>query len=547
MNELENDKTYDPELHLCAKIFHGNGYHSRLKDGTPIHDIRLSAEYALECLHEGGSERNLRAGQILDKLCSLQDADPVSKTYGIWSWTYEETLAQMDPPDWNWADFIGVRIAQALKFHADALPAETAKKSRAALSHAAWSIFRRNVTADYTNIAIMGAVVTAAAGEILEQPVLLAYARRRFLSLKESIEANGSFNEYNSPTYTVIAIEEVDRLSVLVNDPECNEIAAFLWRHAWEIIAEHFHPATGQWAGPHARAYSDLLGRDTVRWLSTATGLAMTSKLAAADDNKKLPMHPPRPCPPDLIPRFQHLPEKEFTVMRQFFLRGGIPAIGTSWMSEGACLASINQDNTWVQRRFLLGYWNTAKSVAVLKMSVMLNGREFPGFRVVQQQHGSKILTLLQPLYGTGYYHPTLNTIPNGKLDVDDLRIRYSLCAENARADTLPDGRFVLSSHGWNVVIAPAPCAFNGDPVIWSTGVIDGGICLDGLIYHGSSKPIDLANAVMQAAIGLELTRDAAQATSPLPVTTTDSAGLLSATWSGLSATIQTHAEKFAW
>ena len=96
-------------------------------------------------------------------------------------------------------------------------------------------------------------------------------------------------------------------------------------------------------------------------------------------------------------------------------------------------------------------------------------------------------------------------------------------------------------------MIAPAPCAFNGDPVIWSTGVIDGGICLDGLIYHGSSKPIDLANAVMQAAIGLELTRDAAQATSPLPVTTTDSAGLLSATWSGLSATIQTHAEKFAW
>ena len=113
MNELENDKTYDPELHLCAKIFHGNGYHSRLKDGTPIHDIRLSAEYALECLHEGGSERNLRAGQILDKLCSLQDADPVSKTYGIWSWTYEETLAQMDPPDWNWADFIGVRIAHS--------------------------------------------------------------------------------------------------------------------------------------------------------------------------------------------------------------------------------------------------------------------------------------------------------------------------------------------------------------------------------------------------------------------------------------------------
>lgn len=94
------------------------------------------------------------------------------------------------------------------------------------------SIFRRNVTTDYTNIAIMGAVVTAAAGEILERPVLLAYARRRFLSLKESIEENGSFNEYNSPTCTVIAIEELDRLSFLVRDRKCNETALFLWRHA---------------------------------------------------------------------------------------------------------------------------------------------------------------------------------------------------------------------------------------------------------------------------------------------------------------------------
>lgn len=50
MNELENDRAYDSGLHLCTKSFHSNGHHSKLKDGTLIHDIRLSAEYALECL-----------------------------------------------------------------------------------------------------------------------------------------------------------------------------------------------------------------------------------------------------------------------------------------------------------------------------------------------------------------------------------------------------------------------------------------------------------------------------------------------------------------
>lgn len=31
-------------------------------------------------------------------------------TIGIWAWTYEEPLSQMCPPDWNWADFIGVSL-----------------------------------------------------------------------------------------------------------------------------------------------------------------------------------------------------------------------------------------------------------------------------------------------------------------------------------------------------------------------------------------------------------------------------------------------------
>jgi hypothetical protein len=34
--------------------------------------------------------------------------------YGIWPWLAEESLAEMAPPDWNWADFCGMRLALVL-------------------------------------------------------------------------------------------------------------------------------------------------------------------------------------------------------------------------------------------------------------------------------------------------------------------------------------------------------------------------------------------------------------------------------------------------
>src|SRR5690606_4772087 len=115
-------------------------------------------------LQAGGQERVDRAATVIRAVVALQDTDPLNPTYGIWPWLLEEPLEQMDRPDWNWADFLGARLATILADHAAALPADVADAARVALGHAAWSIFRRNVHLDYTNIAIMGAGVTAAAG-----------------------------------------------------------------------------------------------------------------------------------------------------------------------------------------------------------------------------------------------------------------------------------------------------------------------------------------------------------------------------------------------
>lgn len=75
-------------------------------------------------------------------------------------------------------------------------------------------------------------------------------------------------------------------------------------------------------------------------------------------------------------------------------------------------------------------------------------------------------------------------TIENGKFEVADLRIRYSLCARDASVETMPDGGFVLSAGGWCAVIKPAECSFNGEPITWCLGKTDGSVTVDGMIYN---------------------------------------------------------------
>src|ERR1035438_5907077 len=193
----EADARFEPELGLIGEAAHTPGYHTRLADGTWVHGTRANLDYALACLRAGGEARVARAATVIDAVLAHQDTDPYARTYGIWPWFTDEPLAEMAPPDWNWADFCGARIATALRDHVGALGGDLEGRMREALGHAAWSIFRRNVQPDYTNIALMGAGVTLAAGELLGEPRLVAYGRRRLARFAEHTAWHGGFNEYN--------------------------------------------------------------------------------------------------------------------------------------------------------------------------------------------------------------------------------------------------------------------------------------------------------------------------------------------------------------
>ena len=474
------DHDYSADVQMVGSRFSGTGYHSKVSPGTWVHFTRTSLDYALALLARNAPGDTDRAAAVIRKVVSLQDADPASKTYGIWSYVLEEPLEKMSPPDWNWADFCGALLAEMLVRHDARLPEDVKALMRTSLGHAARSIIKRNVGSGYTNIAVMGGGVTAAAGEILGDAAMLDYGRTRLKKLVENTARHGSFNEYNSPNYTMVALHETERTLRLVRDPASREAAESLRQTAWRIIAESFHPGTRQWAGPHSRAYSDTISPK------------LAADLAAQ-------------CPPELAARFKALPSDPLEISRTF-IRGESPEksiIGYTWMTADACLGSANHAMLWTQRRPLIAYWKTeGDGVAVFRLRFLHDGRDFASMAVATAQQGGRALSVFYPLKNHGDWHPTLDRPKDGTFEAADLRVRYELRAKGAAAETLGGGRFALAAGAYRAVVHTLPGNFDGRPVEWQQGREGDAVFIDAVCYRGEKKAFDFRSgpAVLLAA-----------------------------------------------
>jgi len=491
------DKAYSDEHQMLGQRWTGPGYHSTVAPGTWAHPTRTSLEYATALVKRGTEADRSRAAQVVRKVLSLQDTDPQSRTYGIWPWLLEEPLAKMSPPDWNWADFCGAQLAEMLVLHPDRLPDDLREAMRASLGHAARAIRKRDVQPGYTNIAIMGGGVTAAAGEVLGDADLLAYGRDRLRKSVEHAAYHGGFNEYNSPTYTMVALREAERALHLVKDPAAREAAESLRRTAWQTIADSFHPGTRQWAGPHSRAYADTISDRLARELAER-------------------------CPADLAPRFRALPQDPLQV-RRTSIRAQTPeasTVGTTWLTAEACLGSVNRSSFWTQRRPLLAYWKAdGGGVAVLRLRFLHDGRDFASMGVAAAQEGPRVLVLVHPLKNHGDWHISLDRPKDGRFRAKDLRLRLELRAGGATAEALAPGRFVLRAGAWRAEVHALPGRFAGRPVVWQVGRADRAAFLDAVCYEGEETVFDFASppSVVLAA-GVEVLREG-QVPAPRPPT----------------------------
>lgn len=524
---------YNPQIHMVRTALVSPGYHTTVTQG-PVHGTRVALTYAVQCLDTGDEELRKRAQQVLRAVIALQDQNPESRTYGIWPWFYEEPLSKMSPPDWNWADFCGVQLLQAALGHEPRLDADVRQLVKDAVFHACQSIRKRDVGPDYTNIAVMGTYVTLIAGEFYDWADIREYGMQRLKRFYDHTQAVGAFNEYNSPTYTVVALVELSRLQEHVKDAQARKLVEELVLEGWEDVAAHYHAPTGQWAGPHSRSYSTFLGGRTAMFLQQGTGidLGVDMPRIGLDRNRSQ-------CPPQFRESFGELKAPRDVV--KTYSAGKYPVIGTTHLQQAFTLGSVNRGDFWNQRRGVLAYFGTRQDPGALRLRLLRDGYDFSAAQLYTSQHEGDLLAGIVFATNGGNKHLSLDRLKDGEFTASDLRLsfEFSGCGASARLIT-PDqtgAAAVVALPGVTAQFQVPYARFDDLKPVWQIRKGESGdgktASLDLVLYQGAERRFQLKQ-VKEAALAVVL-RLTTQPASALPAAEVAAdAGQLKLRWSGM-------------
>jgi hypothetical protein len=500
----QRDERYDPAERMIRTSFSSPGYHTTLRDGY-VHRTRDSLNYAVALLDSGETARLERAGQILERVISLQDQDPSSRTYGIWSWFLEEPLDQMSPPDWNWADFCGTQLLQVAIDHSSRLPVALSQKVRASILHAGRSIKRRNVGPGYTNIALMGTYVTLVAGELFNDKELLEYGKQRLKRFYDYCDERGSFSEYNSPNYTRVAIEEISRMRKHVKDKAAQEYIDELDTFAWHHLARRFHAPTKQWAGPHSRSYATLLSASVLAFIQRGSDNKVQFVSEAQAWESIEAQRVPLTCPESLLAHFLVLPQARQEV-EAFVIndRRDHDIMGTTYLHDDFTLGSVNIGDLWNQRRPLVAYWNTPTGVAALRLRCLHDDYDYSSASLFTVQDAGDIFGAVVFATDRGDTHISLDRLRNATIEARDLRVRLQF--EGAVSDLkLPrditlDEPIEFTSGPITGAFHCPYAVFDESPISIETGRNSGAAWIDIVLYRGLTRSLDFSK-IKEAAV----------------------------------------------
>jgi len=533
------DPNYAPAERMIRQPFRSPGYHTTLKADF-VHPTRSALDYALALLDSGEPDRLDRAVDILDRLLALQDADPESRTYGIWSWFLEEPLERMSPPDWNWADFCGTRLIEMAMDHRDRLPEEIAQRLDEGTVHAARSIKRRDVGPGYTNIALMGTHVTYAVGEFYGHQELLTYARQRLQRFYEATRELGAFAEYNSPTYTAVAIRILARMQRDIRDPEARPLVDWVYDLAWDDVSAHFHPPTRQWSGPHARCYSTLLQDNTLAFLQRALGddvRVLEGELPPDLEANRLDW----PCPTEYASRFGTLDEPR--ELAKVYRRGEAPVIGYTYMDPTVSIGSAGRAFFWNQQRPVVAYWGDHQRPIALQVRFLHDGYDYSSALILTRQRGPFVLAAVVFATDGGDTHPGLDRVRDAQIGAEDLRLRLQIMGMPADAQ-LP--RCLAIGEPTSFAVGNACLGLHVARAVFGdlsphaeAHQVEGDGCLDVVLYQGPRREISFGE-IDEAVIAFGLQVTPAPDESGLPaVEVSESEDSLKAAWETASGLME--------
>ncbi len=471
---------YDPDAQMMPIGSVPERDYTRL-GGRKAHPTRDSLECAARLLEANEPAYRELSCTMIAKVISLQDTHPSSRTYGVWPWYLEEPLGKMVMPDLNWAAFLGKTLLYIWIHHRDQLPPDLREQVRVSILRACESIRRRPLHPGYTNIASMNSYVAIVAGEQLNEPNVLSHGRAFFDQWYDYTMFHGSFTEFNSPTYTRVAIGVVSRMLADFRDPErkakARQINDMLWAH----LARRFHEPTWQWAGPYSRAYHYVeragFAEQITRVFAGKVQLVPSDTLGPDVWDWR---HPE--CPPVSLARYfapLTSPREEVEVFfrqdhilpNSLGLTGGrksvIPVVGTTYLHPKFALGSANFSGFWEQQVGLIAHWGDHQRPAYMAMRLLNERHGFcSGALACVQDKGDALVAVLF-LTDFGDEFIDLDRLPNQKLTTNHLRIEFELGGLSSPPEPGArslDAPLEISDRGTHVSVKYLGGTFAGQP-----------------------------------------------------------------------------------
>lgn len=525
---------YDEKEKMLTRTLTDWNYHTDAQSGT-FHEVRASFNYAVGLLDLDDNNYKQRAFDIIRKTISLQDTVTSSRTCGVWPYYMEEPLAtKKSPADFNWADFNAVSLLDVYMGHESKLTADLKMMIKTSLIYAARSIMKRDVQPGYTNIAIMGTYVTFITSHLFDLPDMQVYATNRLQKFYDYTLKRG-FTEYNSPTYTIVALDELDRMKRHIIDKDARPKIDSLYNIGWAVIAKHYHKPSGQWAGPHSRAYSSLLQPSVNGIFKEASGGKINPPVSPARSDVKIK----HKIPEYLLPYF--LSPKYPRIQQEVLSIDSPGIIGTTYLTDKYALSSANRSSLWNQRRPFLVYWGTPQNPRYLQVRFLHDLYDFSASTFYSEQKENNVLAAINFITNGGDKHISIDRLKDGKFKAKDLRLRFEFGNVLPDKLTLPannNDAFTLHIDGLQFNLQLYHAVFDQMNGRWQKGGDEKAAWMDYVVYSGEEKDIDLT-AVDQAVLGFSfsISEDDKNAENPKPVVLPDG-GNLTTQWKGLRVSV---------
>lgn len=257
------DRWYDPAEGL---LWNPAGSFAPAVRDASVHLLPQSAWYAFGLLERGRAGDHDRAASVLAAVLSHQYDRPGTPWHGTFARVAEAPEPTEGAREWvdfdpNWRQFIGTTLLLVLRHHQSSLDPVLVARMDAALDLAVRGEPLGRVGADYTNIALLKAVLEVEVGARHNDLSLVAAGEQLAADVVARFERSGGPDEYNSPTYYGIDLLALALWRTTAASSRLVGWGTQLEAALWRDLALFFHAGLGNLVGPFDRAYGLDMGR----------------------------------------------------------------------------------------------------------------------------------------------------------------------------------------------------------------------------------------------------------------------------------------------